>query len=87
MTWSVALPAIFWGTGAGLGLRCCKEMSGATEGEGWHRALALRFQTPRSETSSTSFILGPEDGSIRYILNALYLNLYFKGGTQNRLEV
>lgn len=87
MAWSVALPAIFWGTGAGLGLRCCKEMSGATQGDARHQTLALCFQTPRSETSSTSFILGPEDGSIRYILNALYLNLYFKGGTQNRLEV
>lgn len=70
MTWSVALPAIFWGTGAGLGLRCCKEMSGATQGDAWHPALALHIQTPKSETSSTSFILGPENGNIRCILNA-----------------
>lgn len=40
------------------------------QGDAWHPALVLGFQTPKSETSSTSFILGPEDGSIRYILNA-----------------
>lgn len=44
-------------------------MSGTTQGDAWHPALALRFQTPKSETSSTSFILGPDDGSIRHILN------------------
>lgn len=69
MTWSVALPATSWRIGAGLGLRCCKETSWAKQEDAWHSALALRFQTPESETSSASFILGPEYGSIHYILN------------------
>lgn len=65
----IGLPAISWRIGAGLGLRCCKEVSGAKQEDARHPELALHFQTPKSETSNASFSLGPEYGSIRYILN------------------
>lgn len=69
MTWSVALPAISWRIGAGLGLRRCKKVSGAKQEDARHLELVLCFQTPKSETSNASSSLGPEYGSIHYILN------------------
>lgn len=42
---------------------------GAKQEDARHLTLAQRFQTSKNETRNASFSLGPEYGSIRYILN------------------